>query len=128
MRLLLDTAPFLWVALAPHRLSERAARLYQDPENDIFLSAVSAYEIVVRCRLGDLDLGSTPSEFVRAERALRGIRALAFDEEAGFALERLPPIHGDEFDRLLIAQSIAGEMTLLTPDATIARYPIRVEW
>lgn len=128
MKILLDTAPFLWLTLAPHNLSDRAAKLYEDPENDIFLSAVSVYEITLHCRRGNLDLGSPPSDFVRSERKARGIATLAFDEEASFAFERLPRIHGDPFDRLLIAQSIANEMTLLTPDPTIASYPIRTAW
>lgn len=53
---------------------------------------------------------------------------LSIDEEAAWCVERLPAIHADPFDRPLIAQSIASEMTLLTPDAVIARYPIRVAW
>lgn len=103
-------------------------RLYEDPVNDIYLSAASVYEVVVKVMLGKLDIGGSPSAFIRAQRDSRGILALPIDEEAAFAVERLPAIHADPFDRLLIAQSIAGEMTLLTPDATIARYPIRVAW
>ena len=128
VRILLDTAPFLWAALAPGRLSARAARLYEDPDNDVFLSVVSVYEIVLACKRGTLDLGPAPGDFVRAERTARGIATLAFDEDATVALERLPTIHADPFDRSLIAQSIANELTLLTPDLTIAKYPIRVLW
>lgn len=128
MKVLLGTATFLWVVLSPSRLSSLAVRLYEDPLNEIYLSAASVYEVVVKAMLGKLDVGGSPSEFIRAERESRGILALPIDEEAAFAVERLPAIHADPFDRLLIAQSISSEMTLLTPDAVIARYPIRVAW
>jgi PIN domain nuclease of toxin-antitoxin system len=128
VKILLDTATFLWAVLSPSRLSRAAVRLYEDPLNDIYLSTASVYEVVVKVMLGKLDVGGSPSAFIRAERGSRGILPLPIDEEAAFAVERLPGIHADPFDRLLIAQSISGEMTLLTPDATIARYPIRVAW
>jgi len=128
VKVLLDTATFLWVVLSPSRLSSLAVRLYEDPLNEIYLSAALVYEVVVKTMLGKLDVGGSPSEFIRAERESRGIFPLPIDEEAAFAVERLPAIHADPFDRLLIAQSIASEMTLLTPDAVIARYPIRVAW
>jgi PIN domain nuclease of toxin-antitoxin system len=69
-----------------------------------------------------------PSDFIHAERESRGILPLPIDEETAFAVERLPAIHADPFDRLLIAQSIPSAMTLLTPDAVIARYPVRIAW
>ncbi|MGH3574222.1 MAG: type II toxin-antitoxin system VapC family toxin, partial [Pseudonocardiaceae bacterium] len=112
----------------PRRLSARVARLIEDPANEIFLSAISVYEIVVKMRLGRLKLPEPSATYVRAERERRGILPLPLDEDAALAAERLPEIHKDPFDRLLIAQSIAAGLTLLTPDATIARYPILVEW
>jgi PIN domain nuclease of toxin-antitoxin system len=102
--------------------------LYEDPLNEVYLSAASVEEVVVKTMLGKLDVGGSPREFIRAERESRGILPLPIDEEAAFAVERLPGIQADPFDRLLIAQSISSEMTLLTPDAVIARYPIRVAW
>lgn len=128
MRVLLDTSTFLWIVRSPSHLSAAAIRLYEEPLNEIYLSAASVYEIVVKVMLGKLDVGGSPSEFVRTERESRGILALPIDEEAAMCVERLPAIHADPFDRLLIAQSIVSEMTLLTPDAVIARYPIRVAW
>ena len=96
--------------------------------NEIFLSAISAYEIVVKAKLGKLDLDRAPKAFVLTERGERGIVPLPIDEADAFAVALLPAIHADPFDRILIAQCITGGLTLLTPDATIARYPIRVAW
>jgi PIN domain nuclease of toxin-antitoxin system len=128
VKVLLDTVTFLWVVLSPSRLSSVAVKLYEDPLNDVYLSAASVYEVVVKVMLGKLDVGGSPTNFIRAERESRGILPLPIDEAAAFAVERLPAIHADPFDRLLIAQSIASEMTLLTPDTVIARYPIRAVW
>ncbi len=128
LRLLLDTATFIWLCLEPDKLSKRAVAVYEDPSNDVFLSAASSFEIVVKTMRGKLDLGAPAAGFIRAEREQRGIRALPIDEESAFAIERLPKIHADPFDRILIGQSIAHGLTLLTPDATIALYPIRTIW
>jgi PIN domain nuclease of toxin-antitoxin system len=65
VKILLDTATFLWVVLSPSRLSYAAVHLYEDPVNDVYLSAASAYEIIVKVMLGKLDVGGSPSEFTR---------------------------------------------------------------
>ena len=128
MRVLLDTATFLWICEAPRKLSPQAVRICEDGSNELFLSAASVFEIVVKSMNGKLKLGAPPAGYIRSQRELRGIRALPFDEEAAFAVARLPAIHRDPFDRILIGQSIAHGLTLLTPDATIALYPIRTAW
>ncbi len=128
MRLLLDAATFIWIDRRPGRLSAAARAAYADSANALFLSSISAYEIVVKANLGRLDVGSPPVDFVSRVREAYHIESLDVTEESAFAVERLPPIHGDPFDRLMIAQSIVHAMTIVTPDATVARYPIRVLW
>lgn len=127
MRLLLDTCTFLWLA-GGGRLSSAAANAIQSPANDVFLSAVSVWEITTKHRAGRLALPEPPERLVRTERELRGIAALAFDEEAAFQSLRLPQLHRDPFDRMLIAQAIAGSLALVTPDPLITQYPVRVIW
>ncbi len=128
MRLLLDAVTLLWMEGATEKLSARVRALYEESEHQLYLSSISAYEIVVKARLGRLELGAKPSDFISAVRQKFGIASLPVTEERALAVERLPPIHADPFDRLMIAQSIVHEMTVVTPDATVARYSIRVLW
>lgn len=97
-----------------------------DPANDVLLSAASVREIVTKCRTGKLPLPELPEVLIAAERQLRGIDALPFDEEAAIHGTRLPRRHRDPFDRMLIAQAIAGSLAIVTPDPLIVQYPVRV--
>ena len=127
MKLLLDTCTFLWLA-GGSALSEPAASSVRDPSNEVFLSAVSAWEIASKYRAGRLALPEPPERLVPIERALRGVEALAFDEESALQLTRLPPLHRDPFDRMLISQAIAHGLAVVTPDPAIAQYPVRIIW
>lgn len=128
MRLLLDTCTFLWVARGDAQLSAEAARLFRDPANEVFLSAASAWEIAVKHHLGRLPLPDAPALYVPRERERHGIDALPIDEADTLMLDRLPAVHTDPFDRLLVCQAILRGLTLLTPDAQIQRYPVAVRW
>ncbi len=127
MKLLLDTCTFLWLA-GGGVLSPRAAAVIRDPANGVFLSAVSAWEIASKYRAGRLPLPEPPDHLIPTERDLRGVTALAFDEESALQVLRLPPLHRDPFDRMLIAQAIAGSLAIVTPDPLITQYPVRVIW
>lgn len=127
MRLLLDTCTFLWWA-GGRTLSAGATAAVQDPSNDVFLSAVSVWEIVTKHGAGRLPLPEPPDRLIPAERQLRGVTPLAFDEESALQGTRLPALHRDPFDRMLIAQAIALGLAIVTPDPAIAQYPVRVIW
>jgi PIN domain nuclease of toxin-antitoxin system len=99
-----------------------------DPANEVYLSAVSAWEIEVKHALGKLTLPEPPERYIPAQRQARGIDALPLDEESALHVARLPPLHRDPFDRLLVCQALIGGLTLVTPDAEIARYPVRTLW
>lgn len=128
MRLLLDTCSFLWAVRGDAQLSAEAAALFRDPANEVFLSAVSAWEIAVKHGLGRLPLPEAPARYVPRERERHGIEALPLQEADTLLLDRLPPLHGDPFDRLLICQAVQHGLTLLTPDPMIQRYPVPVAW
>jgi PIN domain nuclease of toxin-antitoxin system len=127
MKLLLDTCTFLWL-VGGESLSEAAARVVREPSNEVLLSAASAWEIMVKYSNGQLPLPEPPERLIPAERRLRGIAALPFDEDASFHLARLPRLHRDPFDRMLICQAIAHGVAIITPDPLILQYPVRTIW
>lgn len=127
MKLLLDTCSFLWLA-GGGPLSQDAGDAIRDPSNDVFLSAASVWEVVTKYRLGRLSLPEPPDRLIRTERKLRGVASLPFDEESAFQGMRLPWLHRDPFDRMLIAQAIAHGLAIVTPDPLIAQYPVRTIW
>lgn len=128
MRLLLDTCTFLWIVGGDKSLSARAREAFTDPDTEVFLSAASAWEIAVKHRLGRLPLPAPPEDFVPAQRAAHGIEPLSVDEEAALHVAKLPDLHRDPFDRILVAQAIAGGLVLVTPDEPIRQYPVRALW
>jgi len=128
MKLLLDTCTFLWVVTASSDLSLKVRALVAAPENEVYLSAVSAWEIVVKHQLGRLPLPAPPLEFVTEQRKLHEIESLALQENAIAQLSRLPDYHNDPFDRMLICQAITHGMSLLTPDKSISQYPVLTIW
>jgi PIN domain nuclease of toxin-antitoxin system len=127
VKLLLDTCTFLWLA-GGGSLSTAAAAAIREPSNEAFLSAVSTWEIASKYRAGRLPLPEPPDRLIPTERDLRGVMTLAFDEESALQVLRLPPLHRDPFDRMLIAQAIAGSLAIVTPDPLITQYPVRVIW
>lgn len=125
---MLDTCTFLWAIEGGKQLSDAARVALVDPDNDVFLSAVSAWEIAVKHGLGRLPLPEPPDRYVPTQRGARGIAPLALDEDAALHLARLPLLHRDPFDRMLVCQALAGALTVVTPDPDIARYPVRILW
>ncbi len=128
MRILLDTCTFLWIITAEQKLSSNARELFVDPFNDVFLSSVSSWEIVVKYTLGRLPLPETPEKFIPTQRKLHKIESLALQEDAALHLAKLPDYHKDPFDRMIVCQALVHGMTILTPDEAIRRYPARTTW
>jgi|SRR5687768_15230454 len=128
MKILVDTCTFLWIATESPRLSKNAAVLFLDPDNERYLSAASAWEIGIKHANGRLPLPEKPDVFVPMVREASGISSLDIDEESAFHASRLPELHSDPFDRMLVAQSIVHGMTILTPDPEIEQYAVRVLW
>ena len=128
MKVLLDTCSFLWLAADDPQLSENARNVFRDPGNEIYLSAVSAWEIAVKHSLGRLVLPKPPLALFPDWREKRGILSLSLEETAALYESRLPRLHNDPFDRMLICQSIVHGMALLTPDSDISKYPVHTLW
>lgn len=122
MKLLLDTHLLLWAAGSPARLSETARLLLEDQQNELLFSAASLWEIVIK-------RGLERSDFQVDARVLRrglldnGYEELAITSEHTVAIDSLPLIHKDPFDRILVAQATVEGIILLTADALVAQYP-----
>jgi PIN domain nuclease of toxin-antitoxin system len=128
VRLLLDTCTFLWIAAGSDELSPHARACFVDPDNEVYLSAVSAWEIAVKHALDRLPLPEPPTRFVPAERERHGIDVLPLDEESALHLDRLPRLHRDPFDRMLVCQALVHGLTILSPDPLLSQYPVRTTW
>jgi PIN domain nuclease of toxin-antitoxin system len=128
VRLLLDTCTFLWIVSGAPDLSPRARELFQDPDNEVYLSVVSAWEIALKQAAGRLPLPDTPERFVPGERRRHGIESLDLDEETALHLGRLPSLHRDPFDRMLVCHAIVHGLVIVGPDPLITQYPVRTTW
>jgi PIN domain nuclease of toxin-antitoxin system len=119
MTTLLDTCTVLWAARQPERLSARVRALLVDPNEELVFSVVSAWEVTLKPQLGIVDVARW---FRQAAHHLHA-RILPVRLEHIGTLEKVAVRHRDPFDRLLIAQAVAGQLALLTPDEAIRQYP-----
>jgi PIN domain nuclease of toxin-antitoxin system len=121
VKLLLDTHILLWSAGQPEKLSERARTLLLDPSNDLFFSAASMWEIVIKRGLGRDDFRVDPLRLLK-QLVINGYEEVVVSSDHAIAVEVLPPLHKDPFDRILIAQARTGGMLLLTADSQVSLY------
>ncbi len=126
MNLLLDTHAFVWAIAKSHLLSPRAASLISDGANVVLVSAVSAYEIEFKRRRDPVlaDLPADLDEIIRLQR----FQWLPLQASHAMAAGRLPRLHGDPFDRMLAAQALVEQATLLTRDPLVAAYGAVTAW
>lgn len=122
MKLLLDTHLLLWVAGQPSRLSPAARTLLDNPENELLFSAASFWEIAIKRGLDRSDF-RVDARVLRRGLLDNGYGELPVTSAHTVMLDSLPPLHKDPFDRILVAQSIAEGITLLTADPLVAQYP-----
>lgn len=128
MRLLLDTCTFLWLNIDRKQLPPRVLEACESTGNSLYLSAVSVWEIAVKCGARRLTLPREPALWVPERREQNGIESLPLTEEAAAQVTKLPPLHKDPFDRMLVCQAITKGMTVVTPDPLIRQYTVRVLW
>ena len=126
MKFLLDTSVFLWALDADFRLNARAKEILTASSQELFLSAVSVWEIAIKFALGSLPLPKAPSEYISVAVRTWGLRALDITHEHALVAGELPPHHRDPFDRMLIAQAGAEKMTLLTADRVLQPYKVEM--
>ena len=128
MRLLLDTHTLLWALNGASSLSTRARRLIEDGSNEILLSAVSAWEIATKVRLGKLPTGEELSSDFSFYLTQLGVDALPISVEHALRAGRLPGEHRDPFDRMLIAQAQAEDIPIVSNDRIFDEYHVQRIW
>lgn len=122
MKLLLDTHLLLWAAGTPERLSAEARALIGAPENLLFFSAASLWEIAIKRGLGRTDF-HVDARLLRRGLLDNGYSELPVASHHAVAIDSLPALHKDPFDRILIAQAMVEGVTLLTCDVLVSQYP-----
>lgn len=131
MRALLDSCTFWWLITDAPDLSPRARSICRDPATQVMLSPVSLWELLAKNALGRLEIPSGsvgPGEYLARQRLDHRLEQWPLDEAAVLQLPRLPALHRDPFDRMLICQAIAHGLTLVTPDSLIRQYPVATDW
>jgi len=126
--LLLDTHTFIWFDADQSRLSARAAQLLADPANEVLLSVVGIWELVIKSQIGKLTLRDAVQQIVGEQVGKNAVRLLDVRADHVYAVATLPAAHKDPFDRLLAAQAIVEGAALVTADPVFGQYPVRVEW
>lgn len=122
MRLLIDTHILVWIVLNDRRLTAAQRNALSDPENDIMLSAVNAYELVHLQQLRRIPI----EELIEVLQELVGFELADLPSDVWRHAEELPDIHRDPLDRLLVAHALSDGMTVVTADESIRRYPVPV--
>ena len=126
MNFLLNTHALLWALSGSERLTRPTRDILTDPHNGVFVSAASAWEIAIKVGLGKLDILPDVASWLPGELATVRLTPLPITGAHALAVERLPPFHTDPFDRLLIAQANAEELTLVSCDRQIERFDVRL--
>jgi PIN domain nuclease of toxin-antitoxin system len=128
VRLLLDTCTLLWLTQDADELSTSARELIVSPSSELVLSSASIWELVVKNSLGRLRFDRPLDEWVADVHDAYGLTALGIDHESAAHVIRLPALHRDPFDRMLVAQALVHGLVILTPDRAIRDYPARTMW
>lgn len=122
MRLLLDTHILIWALSDTQRLPAEAERLILDPMNEVFISAVTIWEVAIKHALNRKTTPPFSASEAMAASLTMGFAFADVSAEHAAAVENLPPIHADPFDRLIVAHALVEPFRLVTVDKKIAAY------
>jgi len=128
MKALLDTHVFLWWIMDDPQLSDRARELITNRNNTFYFSAASGWEIMIKARLGRLQLPKNPQRFISEQLSLNNIGSLPVQMSHALHTITLPNHHRDPFDRMLIAQAQLEKISILSADPQIVKYEVKVIW
>jgi len=128
MKVLLDTHTFLWWITDDPKLSLRVRGIISDGENEIFISAATGWEIVIKSQIGRLKLPDEPRRFILEQLRINGMKSLPIEMRHALHISTLPTYHQDPFDRILIAQAQMEDLPVLSADPEIAKYQVTIIW
>lgn len=129
MTVLLDTHVFLWWITGDSRMTSRVVEVLEDPGTECLLSVASLWEMGIKIGLGNIELPSAdPERFLLDQIGLNDFKILPIGPEHALAVSRLPHLHRDPFDRLLVSQAVAEDVSLVTRDAAILQYDVKTLW
>lgn len=128
MRYLLDTVVWLWSVWEPERIRRSALEEITDLSNEVFLSAVTSWEVAIKAGAGKLKLPEPPGLYVPRRMADQGLLPLPVSHAHALAVFGLPSHHRDPFDRLLVAQANVEDLVLVTSDRIMEEYPVEILW
>lgn len=128
MRLLLDSHVFVWMHDQPNKLSPAVKNALTDPANQIFLSVASAWELQIKIILGKFGLSDKLENVITQQRQANNLQMIPVELSHILYLENIPFHHKDPFDRILIAQAAAENMTLVSADRHFSNYKVSLLW
>jgi PIN domain nuclease of toxin-antitoxin system len=128
LKVLLDTHTLLWAKITPATLSREAARIISDERNEILVSAVSAWEIATKVRLGKLPEAEAFERGFLEAMEESGYTLVPIDVETALRAGRLGAPHRDPFDRMIASQALAYDIPVLSADAKLDVFDIRRIW
>jgi PIN domain nuclease of toxin-antitoxin system len=128
MRILLDTHAFLWTAVGSSQLSANATNLFLEPQNELYLSIASIWEIAIKSSLGKLKFHKPIESYILDILQENAIQLLTIDFRHVIRVTTLPFHHRDPFDRLLISQAIEEKLPILSCDVAFDTYDIKRLW
>jgi PIN domain nuclease of toxin-antitoxin system len=124
----LDAHAFIWWMLDMPGLSQRCRSIVGDADNEILFSVASSYEIAYKAEQGRLTLPEPSAVYIRDRLAANDFASLSIDLPHALRAATLPRIHGDPFDRILVAQAQIEAVPILTADPAIGRYDVETIW
>ena len=126
MNYLLDTHVLLWWIFSEGRLSENALNLMSNPENALYWSAASSWEVSIKYSLGKLEMKQPPEKMIPEQLHINNILSLPIRDDHAFLAGGLPDVHKDPFDRMLVAQAMIENLKIISTDPVLSRYDITV--
>jgi PIN domain nuclease of toxin-antitoxin system len=128
MNYLLDTHVFIWMNEDLSKLSTTVQNIVADEANTLFFSVASIWEIQIKLQIGKLTFKRTLSEMIQLVRDEKQVEVLPVQQAHALKVGELPLLHKDPFDRLLVAQAIVEDFTLITKEPILSRYEANVIW